>query len=323
MIDLKIDDKDRVWLNTTGPPCYIENDSVYYLTDLESPNISWHFDMKVDHNGDIWLSTETIIYKLNGDDLSVIHSYATGFLRGHIIGGIEKKFYVYTGSHLLLHEDNQLVDTINTLESLEIGLTDKSNSCFSWPLIYYKEGNSLRTVDILTGKKSTIINKEFDAYIFSIQGDYLIGLTRSKGLALYKFNRNRQLESLPLELLEQETLGSVKLDKDGNLWVPTYRSGLILLKPLSEKVLPISENLRIKDVHLESLVFDPEGALWMGTDKGTIIKSYKGLQESFSRLFTKLCLLTLQDARRIKFTKEARRRAKGSFTIKEAIVWLR
>ena len=41
------------------------------------------------------------------------------------------------------------------------------------------------------------------------------------------------------------------------------------------------------------------------------------------RLFTKLCLLTLQDARRIKFTKEARRRAKGSFTIKEAIVWLR
>jgi signal transduction histidine kinase/ligand-binding sensor domain-containing protein len=282
VIDLKIDHKDRIWLNTTGPPCYIEKDSVYYLTDLESPNISWHFDMKEDHNGDIWLSTETTIYKLNGDDLTVKYSYHTGFLRGHILGGDQEKFYIYTGRHLLLDNDTQSIDTINTLESLEIGLLDKSNSCVSWPLIYYKEGDALRTVDILTAEKSTVIDNGFDAYTFSIQGDYLIGLTRSGGLDLYKFNKDRTLEFPPLELLDQETLGGVKLDKDGNLWAPTYSLGLLLLKPLSDKILPISENLGIRDVHLESLVFDNEGVLWMGTDNGTIIKSSNGVQESFA-----------------------------------------
>lgn len=282
VIDAKIDSKDRVWLNTTGPPCYIQNDSVHYIQDMESPNIAWNFDMKEDFNGDVWLGCEHTIYQLDGDDLSILKSFKIGALRGHILGNNGNAFYIYTGKEILKYTGRHVqIDTLGYPKLLPDQIFNKSNSYFQWPYIYYTHSKSLCYFDILSGENATILEGTFLPYTFSIQGDFLLGLTHS-GLLIYKFMTQKELADEPISLFAEETIGAVKFDKNDNLWIPTYRSGLLLLKPISNKIIREDKYGPASNAHLESLAFDSRGNLWVGTEDGRLLSEKNGRWRTYS-----------------------------------------
>ena len=55
-----------------------------------------------------------------------------------------------------------------------------------------------------------------------------------------------------------------------NLWIPTYKSGLLLIRPISKKIITDNKLMRAVTSPLESAIVDDRGSLWFGSEDGKV-----------------------------------------------------
>lgn len=286
VVSLEIDSKDRVWLNTTGPLCYVQEDSVYYLDHLRSPNIAWNFHMQEDVDGNLWFSYLSEIYQLSGSDFSILKSFDLQSDGGHILGKAGNKFLIYNGMDIIAFASGAEPDTIILDDGFSANSFRKNNSDLLWPDLIYSEKNDLIAYDLNTGNKKKLIEDNFTSIGFHINGNYLISNNGPGGLVLYELGDSLEL-SEPIRLFEDNTVGSSRFDSKKNLWIPTYKSGLLFIRPISKKIITNHSLVTSMRKPLESVTVDGSGTVWMGTESGLLnaysennLKSYQLLKSS-------------------------------------------
>lgn len=273
IVSIRIDKMDRVWLNTTGPLCYFLQDSVYYLDNVRSPNIAWNFEMKEDAGGDLWFSYLSHIYRLSGKDLSIKNKIATIEGEGRLLGDVENGFWIYNGKDVINVQENESYDTISVDNAI---VFRKRKSFFQKPYLLTESGGSLTSYNIYNGEKTNLVDGTFNCKDFIVEGNYLIGTDLSNGMEIYDFESFTKPLEDPVKLFSDHTIGGVFLDKDENLWIPTYKSGLYMIKPISEKVITEHQYVNTTRRPLESLAVNDDGSIIAGSEDGVLIRYSKG-----------------------------------------------
>ncbi len=277
VIKMFIDSKDRIWLNTSGPISYIENDSVYFLNDLDYPNMTWEFQVKEDEKGDIWLAKKHTIVVLDGESLEPILEIDDGLknLDYFIYAGIQNDaVYYYNEDKLLKINSNKIVEKI----PFSVGMRNSSIYKLKFMLkdnkLYYANGKSLSVFDLKT-RLSKLIDPNFaPVKNLFVHDNKIVTLGNPNGMIVITLDESDEIVRREL-LFEDVNICNTYVDNNNFTWVSTFDSGIYLLKPESKILVEYLSDSSLETMSLHSSLKDPNGVLWVGSENGTFFKIEK------------------------------------------------
>lgn len=274
VVSIFIDSKDRIWLNTSGPVSYVQNDSVYLLEQFEYPNMAWDYQSLEDDEGDIWLSSSKELSILDGETLNpkfIEDSQLRNMKNILVIGKQGDAVYFYKKEHIYKVVAKRIVDKIPIEFPGGEKQIYKLKFALQIPNLFVADGKKLTVIDLET-RKSKIIAPIFPLVKHMVvDGKNLIANDTPNGMIKMSLNEKYEIEKRAY-LFEEDNICLTFLDKNKYLWVPTFKSGIYVLKPDSEIILDYLGNSEIVNISLQSSFKDPYGVLWLGTQDGRIFR---------------------------------------------------
>lgn len=262
VVNLYVDGRDRVWLSTTGPLCYVYQDSVYKLDEFPPPNIAWNFMIDEDKIGNLWINYLSKTYYVDGNDLSIISEITTDSKRRLLMGQVDQYFLIYDGKNILRYDNEVLVDSIPFSDNFPELLFTREKMCLHWPHLLVVSENKLKALNLENQETKIVLEDASKCRSIGIENNQLIINKITGGITVYTLSEDLKLSD-KFDFLENTTIGTVTADRDHNLWVPTYRSGIYLLKPISDKIITQHSLLNEIKFPLECLDAGKD-QLWMG-----------------------------------------------------------
>lgn len=273
VVYLKIDSKDRIWLNTSGPISYIEHDTVYHVPNFPSPNFSWNFHVYEDAEGFIWIVNARQLICLDGETLEPIsledERLATPqFFK--ILGEANGCLLIGDPSGPIYKIKNRkIVDAFEIKDEVEFGSLKNWQYDFKWPYLFLYKKNKILKYHLESQELSSVLKVEKQINRMVVLEDHLLIFLPDKGLLDVILDEEGQSINKSSLLLDH-IISDPFIDEQSNLWVSTFKSGLYLLRPRAKSIIDYKAFDSLLDTPIESVVKDSFGKIWLGGQNQTL-----------------------------------------------------
>lgn len=211
---------------------------------------------------------------LIGTDVGLFH-VVDGVVKELQFGGAEKKFIFSISEHA---NDSIAVGTNN-------GLYILSNKVIKKEISTAVYGQLKNATVVRSSAKGSWLGTENGLFWLNYSGEVgKINPNRKDKKILNSFFEADRFSVL-VEEIDSIDVFTMKVDRDGGLWIATYSRGLIYLPSAEQRFLVISNiaSERFKERHNTSISADLEGGAWLLGDKGLFHIEKYGKRVDFVR----------------------------------------
>jgi len=288
VVSMVADSKDRIWLNTSGPVSYIKEDSVYFLENFPNPNLAWNYQVFEDSQEDIWILNRTRIHLLDGATLvsKEIQDNRIAKLKNALfLGKHEDTIYLFEDNEILIVKNKHVLDKIPFYSKFTNEDLYKLKFLLQYPNLYCSKEDGLSVFNLETNESKLILPDLPVVKELILQGRKLLASDTPDGLHVLSLNENNDIDNRSYMFNENNICGLFKDDKN-YLWVPSYKSGIYLLKPESDLVSDYFPSSSINTTSVESSYKDPNGVVWIGSHNGILFKLSENRVQEFKIPFS-------------------------------------
>jgi len=276
------DAEGKVWLGSTdGDIIVCDTQKLFSKFDLPAPyNTSFISSITQDKRGNMWFATSSGVLKYNGKDFKVFNERnglasnaaqtilcdnENNIWVGTLSGGVNlissEAFSYFTDKEGLLNKNISYIQAATGGKKHLVGTAEG---------LYELDNNRLKKIQ-LPGELS---NESIACIATDALQNIWVG-TSSEIFILSATNGNYQIKKRYREINGKEIIAPQNIvhDKNGNTWIATYGSGLLVFNDASEKVFDHSNSLVPDD--LLSIHLDNAQNIWIGTLNDGVLK-YNG-----------------------------------------------
>ncbi len=285
-----IEDKDGViWVGTHHGIFIYKNKQLQRHPKLSQFDKIYINELYIAKDGSIWIGTNSNGFFLFRDNKitnfnqqlnlsgAIVHEFAED-TKGNIYIGCES-------SHLYIYKDEKISQISSEMTSGIFAINITSDK------IWLGCGNGLFTLE--DNKISRFGKLDVGAVNDIISDKYGLWLGTYTGLHRY-FTSTGELQSYTEKQgFPNNIIRRIVYDKNGNLWVATYRKGIVLLS--EGEVMSYSAKEGMSSDIAASIIEYKDGEYWMGIEKGeiNILKNKRIVKHKASEQFPKTRLKSL------------------------------
>ena len=272
IISLFIDSNDRVWLNSTGPLRYIENDSVFLIEEVLL-SFDWNFKMFEDDFGNLWVATGTSVFWLDAETLelkSIPDNMFDQSFHYKLLANHNSKVYLLTLGGIQVISDKTSIDTIRYPASENANNSDKYRSIINWPNLYYIDYDGLWKLNLKTNEKNQIDDTYRSIKELGYHDGTLTASLESGGFLTCTMDKNGEVIH-KRTYFEQLNAARSYFDNHNNLWIPTLTTGLYLYKPKSKYIKNFVRSKEVNSIAINHMYADDNNtSVWLGGFNGML-----------------------------------------------------
>lgn len=261
---------DRIWINSTGNISYIEDDKIKIID--ESYNINLNLNFNVFHTQDslVWLSYLHQIRCFTNNCDSLIAHPSIDELPGPkcAIGEYKDTLFLNCGDLIIKYHENAIIDSVRLATGFELKNFKSRTHWLEWPYLLYTNSEGLNKYNFQTKKSQLIYNIDETIKRIQIIGDKLFFLT-THAFIIADIDEEVNIISSS-KLFDDIVTSNFHIDKEENLWLANYKSGLYFFPKLNQNI-QIYDCSHVSSNHMESIIVHDKG-VYAGTDDNLILK---------------------------------------------------
>ncbi len=273
VIQIIEDNTGKIWIRSLGQICYFENGKFQTPKSLENVKA---ISIVQDDLNNFWITTKSELLYWDNQKISFRDSLYHSF--DNEINYYDKDFGIFIGSNksLQIYKHGALVEKIHILD-------DPSNSIrrsLFTPLgdeIFYTSKKGIFAYHRITKTQRLVLPPSPEIQFSGMQrckifnGGKEIWYTGNEcGLLRLKMDDNLNVLSHNI-YLKDKIPGAIYIDKEQNIWITTFGSGVYFLPANAEKIVHIA-NKKQDNYYYESLLFLKDSTLIFGNASGKIFK---------------------------------------------------
>jgi len=273
VVKLDKDTQDRIWLNTSGSPSFLKNDSITVLNVLESSNLHWNYRV-VEETDNLWILCKNFLFRLDHKTLefkTVPPPFNMETKTTTLIGNYNDQLLMINSDTLSFIKDGIISNRLilpYILKNEDAILFQKF--FLDKDYVYYNSNEGLIKFDLIS-KSHEIIDPEPLLSSLLLKYDNFIFMSdKNMGVIMIELDDEGKLIKKS-NLLDGKLCSNIYIDKLKNLWVAAYGSGVYLFPYQDLNVQHLQKVGKVKLENLETILIDKD-VVWMGQMNGQLLR---------------------------------------------------
>lgn len=269
VVRVSIDKMDRVWINSSGPVSYVEDDKIKIIDEEYNINLNLNFNVFHSQDSLIWLTYLENLYCFSNDTKEKIDLKALNKLVGpkRVLGEHRDTLYLNFGDLIVKYHNKEIRDSLRLSTGFALQNFKSRIYSFHWPYLLFTDTNGLNKYNFETNERQFIYPLSEPVNKIQVVGDNLFILT-THSFIIAKIDHNLNIISAD-KLFDDIITSNFYIDKEENLWVANYKSGLYFFPKLNENI-QIFDCSHVCSNHIESILINGE-KIYAGTDDNMIL----------------------------------------------------